>query len=104
MCNSKASDLIVRKKGICVDNEKAQSHLFLRKIHAFDANQPSHMPADSIPRLPQALDMVNQTVSIAQEPESSSFLQRNILEFPEPADVDLEKFASANSAKNDMRA
>jgi len=52
MCNSKASDLIVRKKGICVDNEKAQSHMFMRKMHAFDANQPSHLPADSIPRLP----------------------------------------------------
>ena len=38
MCNEKSQDVIVRKKGISVDNEKAQSHLYLRKIEAFNAN------------------------------------------------------------------
>jgi len=55
-------------------------------------------------RLPQALEMVNQTVSIATEPESCTFLQRNILEFPVPSDSDVEKFNAAIVAKEDMRA
>lgn len=48
--------------------------------------------------------MVNQTVSIATEPEVSTYLQRNILEFEEPSDMQLEKFEAAIVAKNDMRA
>lgn len=48
--------------------------------------------------------MVNQTVAIANEPESSSYLWRKVLEFPVPTDADLEKFEDAVTAKNDMRA
>ena len=48
--------------------------------------------------------MVNQTVSISTEPESSTFLQRNILEFAVPTDSDVEKFLEAIQAKDDMRA
>lgn len=62
------------------------------------------MPANSMVRLPQALEMVNQTVSISTEPESSTFLQRNILEFAVPTDSDVEKFLEAIQAKDDMRA
>ena len=47
--------------------------------------------------------MVNQTVSIATEPESCTFLQRNILEFAEPSDSDLDKFELALKAKDEMR-
>jgi hypothetical protein len=58
------------------------------------------MSADSIPRLPQALEMVNQTVSIANEPELSNYLWRNVFEFPVPTAADLEKFEAAVAAKN----
>ena len=75
----------------------------MKKCDEFNPNTPSHLPADSIPRLPQALDLVNQTVSIAQEPESSTYLKKNILEYPMPTDSELEKFAAAITAKNDMR-
>lgn len=47
--------------------------------------------------------MVNQTVSIATEPESSTYLKKNILEYPVPTDSELEKFEAAITAKNDMR-
>lgn len=76
----------------------------MRKQQKFDPTNPTHLPADSIPRLPQALEMVNQTVSIPNEPESSTFLKRNIFEFPEPAEEDLDKFDAAIVAKDNMRA
>ena len=47
--------------------------------------------------------MVNQTVSIAQEPESSTYLKKNIVEYPLPTEKELEKFAAAITAKDDMR-
>ena len=104
MCNAKSSAVLSSKKSITVENEKAVSHLFMRKQGSFDPNKPSHLPADSIPRLPQALDMVNQTVSINTEPESSTYLKRNILEYPVPAESELEKFSAAIAAKDSMRA
>lgn len=104
MVNSKNSDVLVSKKSVNIENEKATSHFFMKKCDEFNPNFPSHLPADSIPRLPQALDLVNQTVSIAQEPESSTYLKKNILEYPVPTDTELEKFAAAITAKNDMRA
>ena len=104
MVNSKSSDILVSKKTVNIENEKAVSHFFMNKQCEFNPSTPSHLPADSIPRLPQALEMVNQTVSIATEPESSTYLKKNILEYPVPSDSDLEKFAAAITAKNDMRA
>jgi hypothetical protein len=44
--------------------------------------------------------MVNQTVSIANEPELSNYLWRNVFEFPVPTAADLEKFEAAVAAKN----
>jgi hypothetical protein len=37
-------------------------------------------------KLPQALEMVNQTVSIPSEPEKKRFFSRNLLEFEMPTD------------------
>jgi hypothetical protein len=37
-------------------------------------------------KLPQALEMVNQTVSIPSEPEKKRFFNRNLLEFEMPTD------------------
>ena len=34
--------------------------------------------------MPQALDLVNQTVSILKEPESAKFTKKNIIEFQKP--------------------
>jgi len=39
------------------------------------------------PKIPQALEIVNQTVSIPSEPEKSTYSQKNIIEF-EPASED----------------
>lgn len=100
MCNGKDKDIIASNKRIVVNNEKATSHNFMKKVNEWNPTQPAHMPADSMPRMPQALEMVNQTVSIATEPEVSSYLQRNVLEFEIPSDSDLEKFEAAIQAKD----
>jgi len=103
MVNAKGDDVLVSNKTVNTENEKAKSHSFMRKQSEFNPNKPTHLPANSIPRLPQALEMVNQTVSIAQEPESSTYLKKNILEYPVPTETELEKFAAAITAKDDMR-
>jgi len=59
MCNANAKDVISSNKEVNVDNEKVTSHFFMRSQHKFDPTNPAHLPADSIPRLPQALEMVN---------------------------------------------
>ena len=104
MVNNKSKDVLVSNKQVNIENEKAVSHFFMKKCNEFNPNTPTHLPANSIPRLPQALEMVNQTVSIAQEPESSTYLKKNILEYPVPTEANLERFAAAISAKDDMRA
>ena len=52
MVNSKNSDVLVSKKSVNIENEKATSHFFMRKCDEFNPNTPSHLPANSIPRLP----------------------------------------------------
>lgn len=59
MCNNKDKDIIASKKRIVVNNEKVTSYNYMKPVLSFDPNQPAHLPADSIPRMPQALEMVN---------------------------------------------
>lgn len=97
LCNHKDAEVIRSEKKIHIENEGATSHHFMRKVTGFNPTNPSHLPKDSIPKLPQVLDMVNQTVSIASEPESERYLWRNIIEYKEPSDSDVEAFESACS-------
>ena len=59
MCNQKNDDVIASRKSVSIENERATSHTFTRAGLEFNPNNPTHLPSDSIPRLPQALDMVN---------------------------------------------
>ena len=97
LCNHKDAEVIRSEKKIHIENEEAKSHHFMKKVTGFNPTNPSHLPKDSIPKLPQVLDMVNQTVSIASEPESERYLWRNIIEYKEPSDSDVEAFESACS-------
>ena len=103
LCNRKDGEVIRSEKSVNIDNERVKSHRFMKKLKNFNPTNPSHLPADSIPKLPQVLDLVNQTVSIASEPESETYLWRNILEFEEPSSSDLESFESACKQKDEMR-
>merc|ERR1719460_3515794 len=101
--NSKDGEVVRSDKPILVENEKAKSHFFMRKQRDFDPNNPSHLDSSAIPKLPQILEMVNQTVSIPQEPEKSNYLWRNIIEYSEPTEEDLERFNGAVKQKEKMR-
>lgn len=76
----------------------------MRKCHPFDAANPSHLEADSHPKMPQALEMVNQTVSIPSEPVTEKFVWRNILEYEQCSEDQLDEFRSALEQKDALRA
>jgi hypothetical protein len=54
-------DTIVSKseKKVNIDNEPAISHRFTREVTEFAPEKPLTLPTDSIPKLPQCLEMVN---------------------------------------------
>jgi len=50
------------------NNEPATQHLYMRKQKDFSAENPTTLESVKVPKMPQALEMVNQTVSIRSEP------------------------------------
>lgn len=69
-----------------INTEKVTSHLYLTEEKSFNPSNPSTMNSFVRQKLPQALEMVNQTVSIPSEPEKKRFFSRNLLEFEMPTD------------------
>lgn len=59
LLNHKDGEVIRSEKDIKLENEKAKSHHFMKKVKSFNPTNPSHLPADAIPKVPQVLDMVN---------------------------------------------
>jgi hypothetical protein len=59
LLNHKDGEVIRSEKDIKLENEKAKSHHFMKKVKNFNPTNPSHLPADSVPKVPQVLDMVN---------------------------------------------
>jgi len=70
-------------------NEDCTSHIFMRQAKSADPASPDTLTEADIPQLPAALEMVNQTVSIASEPEKVRYLKRQIIEFKENSDDDV---------------
>lgn len=67
---------------VMINNEKVTSHLFLKQEKKFNPSNPSTLDQFSKSKIPQALEMVNQTVSIAAEPEQHRYFRKNLLEYP----------------------
>lgn len=65
LTNRKDGEVIRSEKKIKIENEDATTHHFMKRVKNFNPTNPSHLPSDSVPKLPQVLNMVNQTVSIA---------------------------------------
>ena len=91
------------EKKINVDNEPAISHRFTKQQTNFTPEKPLTLPTDSIPKLPQCLEMVNQTVSIPSEPVKHTFLWRNIIQYKIPTESELQSFTQALTQKQEMR-
>lgn len=49
---------------VTISNEPVTSHMFLRKEKSFEPSHPATMDNNVRGQIPQALEMVNQTVSI----------------------------------------
>jgi hypothetical protein len=60
----KDETVIKSEKKVTIENEPAISHRFTKMVTDFIPEQPSTLPKDCLPKLPQCLDMVNQTVII----------------------------------------
>lgn len=79
-CIAKDKELILTHKDVTIDNEKATSHLWMRKSKKFDALDYFGI-SSTLPKIPQSVELVNQTVSIPAEPVNQEFIWRNIIEY-----------------------
>jgi hypothetical protein len=71
---------VSRASKVLINNEDCVSHAFITKCqrgfdpHCFDVTS-------EFPKLPQSLELVNQTVSIPTEPVAESYTCKNVLEY-----------------------
>jgi len=59
--------------------------LYLTEERAFNPSNPSTLDKFEKAKIPQALEMVNQTVSIPAEPLKCRYFKKNLLEFKLPS-------------------
>lgn len=77
--NNPSSDFIKESKPIKIQNEDCVSHMFINKKRGF--NSEAFDVSKEFPKLPQSLELVNQTVSIQTEPVVDHYTYKNVLEF-----------------------
>lgn len=77
---------------IDIDNEKALSHFYMKKLEPFDASNPATLDQNTMPKMPQCLEIVNQTVSIKKEPEKVAYTWRNIWEYEDMSEKEVQQF------------
>lgn len=87
-CRHKDTELVQSTRNeITLDGEKAISHFFLKKYNGAKPGK-TQLPTYTqgltdidIPRIPQSVELVNQTVSVPREPVKEEFVWRCIHEF-----------------------
>lgn len=96
------SGLIQTSERVKILNEDCVSHSFIeRKQAKFDA-QAFDVSGD-FPKLPQTLELVNQTVSIPTEPIVENYTMKNILEFKDMDEARMAEFHQALNAFQDLK-
>lgn len=75
-------------------NQDSISHVFLAKRHK-DFDPEAFNVAAEFPKLPQTLELVNQTVSIPTEPIVEQYTFKNVIEYPRLDDEMMEEFRNA---------
>lgn len=85
-----------------LENEDAVSHVFISRQKEF--NPQNFSVADEFPKLPQSLDLVNQTVSIPQEPNKEMYTYKCVIEYVPMNKHMREEFHTALNKYSDLRA
>lgn len=94
---------IKRSNRVKCQNEECVSHVFITKKHK-DFNPQAFSVADEFPKLPQSLDLVNQTVSIPTEPVSETYTYKNVIEYVPMNEQMQNDFYTALNKYNDLIA
>jgi len=87
-------DLIQSANKVQDSNETSISHVFIDKQHQSFNAQAFDVSAE-FPKLPQTLELVNQTVSIPTEPVVEHYTYKNVLEFHEMDEERMQEFERA---------
>ena len=64
----------------------------MKQERSFTPSNPPQLQPSPFPKMPQSLEMVNETESIASEPKTTRFMTRNIIEFNQPTEEDFANF------------
>lgn len=98
-----AEGFIKRANNIKLQNEDCISHVFITKKEK-QFNASGFDVSNEFPKLPQSLDLVNQTVSIPTEPVVEPITYKAVLEFKAMDEAMLAEFHSACAAYDDLKA
>lgn len=92
--NTDSKDLIQTSNRVTILNEDSISHVFITKKHKdFDAQ--AFNVSSEFPKLPQNLELVNQTVSIPTEPIVEKYTCKNVIEYKKMDEAMIEDFEGA---------
>ena len=80
-CFDKDQEVKKTYSEVMIDNEAACLHVYMRLVKPFDVSRPSTLTHIQYPKMPQVLQMVNQTVCILNEPEKAKYLRKKIVKF-----------------------
>ena len=81
----KNQDVQKKHSEVVIHNEKATAHLFMRRENPWDPSNPATLNSQLKAVIPQALDMVNQTVSISSDPQCFRYFRKYIVEYERPS-------------------
>ena len=70
----KDKENIKSKKNLKIENEDCISHKFMKQERGFNPANPPQLQPSPFPKMPQSLEMVNETESIASEPKTTRFM------------------------------
>lgn len=87
---------------IRLNNEDSISHLYLEQEKGFNPSHPRTLLSEKKAVIPQALEMVNQTVSIAAEPEKHRYFRKNIFEFRLPSGEQVQSLYHAIGMRDSL--
>jgi len=75
----------------------------MKQERKFNPANPPQLQPSPFPKMPQSLEMVNETESIASEPVTTRFMERNIKEFKQPEEEEFANFRQALVQKDTLR-